>query len=236
MKKRQPISLGRFPWIADTIYQLATNSNPAVTLQFREEILAERIKAELREEMEAYSLRRQILSEQRADGTWPNGDGDETFFEVVRRLFALHDLGVRKTNNQVAKAFAWLAKAQKRDGSFPLNLHHTAYTLWVLGMYGLGRSPTAKKIVKHLEKTRRKDSGWLDAQLEPRLAEDEDSTSCPWTTLHVILALTEYPEQRRNMEVRKATVSCWIACSSEASRPSSSTPITGGNERCSRAS
>ena len=39
MKKRQPISLGRFPWIADTIYQLATNSNPAVTLQFRGQTL-----------------------------------------------------------------------------------------------------------------------------------------------------------------------------------------------------
>jgi hypothetical protein len=206
MKKRQPISLGRYPWIADTIYQLATNSNPAVTLQFREEILAERVKAEWREEMEAYTARKQILSEQKKDGTWPNGEGEETFFEVVRRLFALHDLGVRKTDEHVTRAVAWLSKAQKRDGSFPMNLHHTAYTLWVLAMYGLGRSPAAKKIVKYLEKTRRKDSGWLDPQLEPRLAEQPDSPSCPWTTLHVVLALTEFSEQRRNMEVRKATV------------------------------
>jgi len=206
VKKRQPISLGRFPWIADTIYQLATNSNPAVTVQFREEILAERIKTEMREEMECYSVRRQVFSEQRDDGSWPNGDGDETFFEVVRRLFCLHDLGVRKTDEHVVKAVAWLGKVQARDGSFPLNLHHTAYTLWVLAMYGFGRTASAKKLVKYLEKMRRKDSGWLDPQLEPRLYEQEGAHSCPWTTLHVVLALTEYPEQRRNMEVRKATV------------------------------
>ena len=46
MKKRSPISLGLYPWIADTVFQLATNSNPAVTVQFREEILAEKINAD----------------------------------------------------------------------------------------------------------------------------------------------------------------------------------------------
>ena len=44
------------------------------------------------------------------------------------------------------------------------------------------------------------------AKLEPALAEDESSRSCAWTTLHAVLALTEYPEQRRNMEVRRGAV------------------------------
>jgi hypothetical protein len=206
MKKRQPISLGRFPWIADTIYQLATSSNPAVALQFREEILVERIKADLREEAAAYPPRQAVFAEQKPDGTWPDGSGDERFFEVVRRLFSLNDLGVRKGEEHVAKAIAWLETVQKPDGSFPLNIHHTAYTLWVLAMYGYGKTPMAKRILKYLEKERRADSGWLDPQLEPRLAEQAESPSCPWTTLHVVLALTEYPDQRRNMEVRKAAV------------------------------
>jgi hypothetical protein len=209
MKKRRPISLGMFPWIADTVYQLATNSTAPVTVQFREEILAEKVKPELKDEAEAYSIRVDLLKQQEEDGSWPIEGGDdegERFFTTVRTLLALHDLGVRKSHPVVKKAVEWLEGVQAEDGSFPLNYHHSAFALWVLATYGLGKSPLAKRTVKFFEKNRRRDSGWLDPALEPALTEDPDSRSCPWTTLHVILALTEYPEQRKNMDVRRGAV------------------------------
>ena len=118
----------------------------------------------------------------------------------------MHDLGVRRTSDEVRKAVRRIASFQLPNGGFPANYHHTALTLWVLAMYGLGKSPVAKKIVKFFEKSRRDDSGWLDPGLEPNLVEQDGTFSCPWTTLHVILALTEFPEQLRSMEVRKGAV------------------------------
>lgn len=210
MKKRSPISLGQFPWIADTVYQLATNTAPPLTLQFREEILAEKVKPELREQAEAWPPRLALVREQKDDGTWPTpkaaGEEGEVFFTVARKLLALNDLGYRKEEPAVQKAVKYLETVQESEGSFPLYVHHTAFILWILGLYGFGKSPMAKRIVKYLEKIRRKDSGWLDPRLEPALAEDEDAPSCAWTTLHVILALSELPDQRRNLEVRKGAV------------------------------
>ncbi len=212
MRKRRPISIGTFPWIADTVYQLATNSPPPVNLQFREEILAERIKPELREQAEAWPRRAEIIARQREDGSWlpassRSGEGEaETFFTVVRTLLWLHDLGVRKDHEAVRRAVDWLGTVQNEDGSFPLHLHHTAFTLWVLASYGFGKTPMAKRTLRYLDRIRRRDSGWLDPKLEPALAEDEDAPSCAWTTLHVVLALSEYPEQRKSMEVRRAAV------------------------------
>ena len=46
MKRRRPINLGTYPWIADTVYQLATNSAAPIMVQFRDEILTEKIKTE----------------------------------------------------------------------------------------------------------------------------------------------------------------------------------------------
>ena len=210
MKKRQPISLGRFPWIADTVFQLATNSSPPVSVQFREEILAEKVKPELREQADHYPTRLALLREQHADGTFLQngkcGPEQDPCFNVCLKLFQLHDLGVRKEDEGVKKAFDYLAKAQRTDGSFPPNIHHTAFISWVYAIYGLGKAPAAKKAVKFLERTRRRDSGWLDSALEPTLEDDEDSPSCAWTTLHAVLALSELAEQRRSMEVRRATV------------------------------
>ncbi|MHC4472345.1 MAG: prenyltransferase/squalene oxidase repeat-containing protein, partial [Planctomycetota bacterium] len=209
MKKRRPISLGLFPWIADTIYQLATNSPPPLILQFREEILAEKVKADLREEAENHADRLEVLSEQIEDGSWPAPEGtkdEEVFFTVTQKLLQLHDLGVRKGSEAVQNAFEYLQGVQVEDGSFPLHVHHTAFTLWALAIHGLGKTPMAKRTLKYLERSRRKDSGWLDPGLEAALAEDEDSQSCAWTTLHVLLALSEYPEQRKNMEVRRGAV------------------------------
>jgi hypothetical protein len=207
MKKRRPISLGQYPWIADTVYQLATNASPPVTLQFREEILAEKIKTELREEAESFPPRLAVLRAQSEDGSWDGGEGEEApFLTVVQHLLHLHDLGVRKDAEEVKQAVKFLSTVQQDDGSFELNLHHTAFALWVLAMYGLGRSPVAKRALKHLEKTRRNDSGWLDPKLEPVLAAKPDSPSCPWTSLHAILAMTEYPELRRNLDVRKGAL------------------------------
>lgn len=209
MKKRQPISLGRFPWIADTVFQLATNAPPTITLQFREEILAERVKPDLKEAAENWGPRLDLLRRQREDGSWPTpkGNGDEAaFFTVARQLLALHDQGVRKDDPAVQKALSFLDKVQNEDGSFSLNIHHTAFTLWVLAMFGLGKTPVARRAVRFLEKTRRADSGWLDPQLEPGLAEERNSPSCAWTTLHCVFALAEFPEQRRSLEVRKGAV------------------------------
>ena len=87
-----------------------------------------------------------------------------------------------------------------------MNVHHAAFTLWVMAIHGYGKTPAAKRSLKFLDRTRRKDSGWLDPQLEGALAEDEDSQSCAWTTLHVLLALSEYPDQRKNMDVRRGAV------------------------------
>jgi len=212
MKKRRPINLGTFPWIADTVHQLATNSTPPIMLQFREELLAEKIKTEQREAAEYWPERVALEREQLEDGTWTleepetEAQAQEIYLDVTRKLLALSDLGVRKDADVVKNAVAYLGTTQNRDGSFPLSIHHTAFTLYVLATFGYGKNPVAKRTLKYLDRMRRRDSGWLDPQLEPALFEDDDAPSCAWTTLHVTLALAEIPEQRRNMDVRRAAV------------------------------
>lgn len=210
MRKRQPISLGLYPWIADTVFQIATHANPAVALQFREELLAEKIKPELRERMETHPPRTALLRAQLDDGSWAAGAEDEAegagWFTTVRRLWELHDLGVRREAGEVDRAADRLAELQQEDGAFPHQMPHTAFTLWVLATYGLGKAPAAKRAVRYFEKTRRADCGWLDPKLEPVLAANPESPSCPWTTLHVLLALTEYEDQRRNIDVRRGAL------------------------------
>jgi len=212
MKRRRPINLGTYPWIADTVYQLATNSAAPVMVQFRDEILAEKIKPEQREAADHWPARLALVQEQLEDGTWAPeepetcAEAQEIYFDVTRKLLALNDLGVRKDAEVVQLAVSYLGKTQSRDGSFPMSIHHTAFTLYVLAMFGYGKSPVAKRTIRYLERMRRRDSGWLDPQLEPALYADEDAPSCAWTTLHVTLALTEIPEQRRSMDVRRAAV------------------------------
>ncbi|MEN8150700.1 MAG: prenyltransferase/squalene oxidase repeat-containing protein [Planctomycetota bacterium] len=212
MKKRRPISLGVYPWIADTVFQLATNSTPPVMVQFREEILAEKTRAEQREAATHWPDRVALEEGQMEDGTWTpevpetEAEEQEIYLDVTRKLLHLHDLGVRRDADVVRLAVDYLGTVQDEDGSFPLSIHHTALTLYVLAMFGLGKSPVAKRTIRFLDRMRRRDSGWLDPSLEPALHEDPDAPSCAWTTLHVTLAMTEIPDLRRSMDVRRAAV------------------------------
>ncbi len=208
MRKRQPISLGLFPWITETVHQLATNSNPPVMFQFREELLAEKVKPEVREAMESWAPREEALRAFRESATFEAlaPDPRERVLTIARRLLQLHDLGVRQEHPVVEAAISVLSHSRRADGSLPGNLAENAFALWVLGTFEAQKTPLARALVRHLVAAQRGDRGWLDPELEPELVKNPESPSCPWTTLHVLLALTEFREQRGDLEIRKGAV------------------------------
>ncbi|MCU0726596.1 MAG: terpene cyclase/mutase family protein [Planctomycetes bacterium] len=207
MRKRQPISLGLFPWITETVFQLATHANPAVVVQFREELLSEKVKPEVREALETWGPRIELLRSQRPDGGFGTARAPaETVFLTAGRLLELHDHGLRGDSPAVKSAAAFLEKNQRSDGSLPLHYHHNAFVLWVALLHGLSKRPLVKRLVGFFEERRRRDSGWLDPELEPELAKKDSSPSCPWTTLHVLLGLTELREQCQDIAVRRGAL------------------------------
>jgi hypothetical protein len=207
MTKHPPISLGLFPWITETVCQLATHSNPAVLLQFREELLGEKVKPEVRQALSTWGPRVELLRSQRPDGGFgpPRVPAEAAFF-TAGKLLELHDYGLRGDCEAVRNAVGFLSKHQRADGSLPLHYHHNAFVLWVAAMHGFAKRPLVRNLVRFFEQHRRRDCGWLDPELEPVASKKESAPSCPWTTLHVLLGLTEIREQCQSLDVRRGAL------------------------------
>ena len=102
---------------------------------------------------------------------------------TVQAVDALLDHGLPPTDQRISKALAWLAKAQRPDGTFESVWYRqytagTAAVLRTLDRAGQGDSPTAVKAREWLARTQRQDGSWSTGEGDEGTVEETAWALC----------------------------------------------------------
>ncbi len=160
----------------------------------------EDLLTELKEKVAVEPKRQQLIETQQDDGYWPlesNFTIEERhkamqFLQQLKNLTKLYFYGDTLDEDHIKKGLISLIKFQKKDGKFPLLLHHHGYALLLLSSFGLSGNPLVEKSYRWISKKQRKDGGWLSSTMIPESMTNSDAKSCVWTTMLIVQAFSNH--------------------------------------------